>query len=107
MVTDALLNPGDAGRFTTTEKFLALVITGVPLSATCTVNKFVVPPCAMLGHQLKIPLLGLMLAPAGGVPARLKLKICGGAPTSVAEFVRFMGWHLGITLGVCISGFEN
>ena len=49
---------------TTTVKLLLSVNGGVPLSATCTVNVFVLGPWASVGVQLTTP-LALMAAPAG------------------------------------------
>src|SRR5262245_5460935 len=50
---------------TITVKLFALLKPGVPLSVTRIVMVFVLGPCASLGVQVKTPVAGSTLAPAG------------------------------------------
>src|SRR5689334_7473487 len=77
--------PGADGRSTVTRKFCVALWMGAPSSATRTLSRLVAA-CAMAGRQTKMPLLALMLAPAGGL-SKLNVRICGGASRSVALFV--------------------
>ena len=70
-----------------TVKVRAAVKLGEPSSVTRTVIRLVLGPCASLGVQVKIPLVGLMTAPAGAL-LRLKVRICAGASMSDAALVK-------------------
>src|SRR5262245_20667954 len=56
---------------------------GTPLSVTCAVNVFVLGPCASVGVQVNRPVVGLMLAPAGG-ETRLNVSVLAGMSGSLA-----------------------
>src|SRR5712691_7142524 len=76
---------------TTTVRLWASLNGGVPSSVTRTVIKFVLGPCASVGVQVKTPLVGLMLAPAGAPGSKLKVRVLGGRSGSVAVFVTTSG----------------
>src|SRR5919204_96531 len=61
---------------------------GVLLSVTTTSNEYTPGPCASLGVQVKTPVFGLMAAPGGIVPFRLKVSPDGGVSASVAVAVK-------------------
>lgn len=65
LFTLAMLNGGDCGFSTFTAKLCVALNDGEPLSATRSVIRFVEGDWARVGRQLKIPLFGFRLAPAG------------------------------------------
>src|SRR5438874_2483976 len=70
--------------FTITEKLLLSLNGGVRLSVTWTVIRFVLGPCASVGVQLKTPVVGSMLAPAGAPGARPKVRMAPSESVAVA-----------------------
>src|SRR6266540_1740905 len=74
-------------------KVCVALIDGVPLSVTITVNTFVEPdgPATV---QLKTPLFGLIVAPAGAPAPRLKSSEFVGKSESVAVAVKFTAWPM-------------
>src|SRR5439155_7519578 len=60
---------------TTTVKLLVALSGGAPLSVTLMVIGFVLGPCASVGVQVKIPLVGLTVAPAGAPGSRLNVSV--------------------------------
>ena len=73
--------------FTTTVKLFVSFCGGMPLSVTRTVIVWVPGPCVSLGIQVSTPLLGLMLAPAGG-ETKLNVSALAGWSASLATAVR-------------------
>src|SRR5258705_13947371 len=61
---------------------------GMPLSVTRTTMLFVLGPCDSSGVQVKNPLTGSILAPAGAPGSRLKLKLWTGRSESEAVAVK-------------------
>src|SRR5437764_537199 len=61
---------------------------GEPLSVTRTVTAFVLGPWLSVGAQVKTPLAGFMLAPAGAPASRLKVRSWAGTSESVALAVK-------------------
>jgi len=62
---------------------------GTPLSVTDTLIRFVLGPCAMVGVQVKTPLVALIVALVGA-DTRLKVRVCAGESESVATLVIVM-----------------
>src|SRR5215203_1123245 len=60
---------------------------GTPSSVTLTLTRLVDGPWASEGVQVKTPLVGLMLAPAGALVSRLKVNVLEGESRSVAVLV--------------------
>src|SRR5438132_2580881 len=48
--------------------------------------------CALLGVQVKTPLAGSRLTPAGAPAPRLKVRICGGRSGSLTTLVKLSNW---------------
>src|SRR5881396_359114 len=67
------------------------LIDGLPLSVTMTLNTFVEPDGPET-VQLKTPLFGLIVAPAGAPAARLKSSKFAGKSESVALAVKVTVW---------------
>src|SRR5262245_34985287 len=61
---------------------------GEPLSVTRTVKVLVLGPWAAVGVEVKRPVVGWMLAPAGG-ETRLNVSVLAGMSGSVAGIVTF------------------
>src|SRR5437870_10341712 len=85
---------GDAcswgGRVTVTRNVWVAVMTGVPLSLTMMRMELVAG--AVVGVQLKAPVLDWPPAPAGEPLPRLKPRDCGGASGSMALAAKEMFW---------------
>src|SRR5882672_966097 len=73
---------------TTMLKVLKSFNAGEPLSVTRTVTWFVIGVKPTDGVQVKTPLAGLMIAPAGAPGSRLKVRLCAGRSGSVAVAVK-------------------
>jgi hypothetical protein len=71
-------------------KLLVANIVGTPLSCTITESVLVLGACAAVGVQVNTP-PGVMLAPVGAPPPRLKVSVCGGWSVSVALTVKLSG----------------
>ena len=63
--------------FTITEKLCVALKLGLPLSATLSVNKFVVPASLGCGVQENAPLPAFNVA-VPGPASKLKVSVCGG-----------------------------
>src|SRR5215470_2596132 len=83
--TEGFASVGWTGRLTVTVKPWVALRLGVPLSETTTLSTLV-PDCEMAGRHVKMPLLGSIAAPGGGL-RRLKVRTCGGESGSVALLV--------------------
>src|SRR5262245_1247749 len=82
---------------------------GTPSSVTCTVNVLVLGPCASVGVQVNRPVVGLMLAPAGG-ETRLNVSVLAGMSGSLARIgvVSVLssltdGWAMATSTGALFS----
>src|SRR5262245_54545677 len=64
---------------------------GVPLSVTRTVMLYTPGPWASVGVQVKAPVLGLMLAPAGASAWRLEVGVVAGRGAAVVVGVKVGG----------------
>src|SRR5262245_60642971 len=73
--------------FTVTAKLFVSLRDGMALSVGLTVSVALPGPCTSLGVQVNTPLLGLMLAPAGG-ETKLNVSALAGTSESVATVVR-------------------
>ena len=80
---------GVMGRVTKTVKLWVALIVGVPLSVTMTLIGFVLGLCAMVGRQLKMPLLEFNDEPACP-PCKLNVNVCAGMFVSLALLVKLI-----------------
>src|SRR5580765_3488739 len=72
---------------TVTEKVLASLNGGEPLSVTRTVMLLTPGPCASVGVHVNTPLVGLMLALGGAPGSRLNVSVLPGTSGSFATLV--------------------
>ena len=77
------------GRVTNTVKLCVALKLGEPLSVTMTLIGFVLGLCAMVGRQLKMPLLALTDEP-DGFPCKLNVNVCAGMLVSLALLVKLI-----------------
>ena len=74
---------------TNTVKLCVALIAGEPLSVTMTLIGLVDGLCAMVGRQLKMPLLELRDVPLGPF-CKLNVSVCAGMFVSLAVLVKLI-----------------
>ena len=88
-VSETDCSKGVTGRVTKMVKLCVELRLGEPLSVTMTLIGFVLGLCAMVGRQLKMPLLEFNDEPACP-PCKVNVNVCAGMFVSLAEFVKLI-----------------